>query len=320
MNGIVPGASASMRAAYSRLLESLGARPEVTGVDIGHKYVDGVRTRDLVVRVHVRRKMPKSRLADGERVPASVLGIETDVLEARYESHSTGTPRPWERHSTVQPGISVGSAKAEAGTLGLIVYDAETGAPCMLSAFHVLAGPFGAIEDPITQPARIDQGRAPADTVATLLRFHRPGSWGDAAVAKLNGQRPFAAEQLGSAARLTGLGPPTIDQVLEKCGRTTGVTRGRVEGTGTYYYAHAPYGIGGFRLSSDGFDDPERQDLSAVGDSGAVWYDPATGVGVGLHCAGESGSDREFAIASYLSRVMKTLQVSLQPPEPQAQA
>ena len=318
MNGL-PGASPSLPAAYARLLESLGARPEVTGVDVGYKYVDGVQTQNVVVRVHVQKKLPKSLLADHERVPASVLGVETDVLEARYQSHSTEAPRPWERHATVRPGISVGNAKAEAGTLGLIVYDDETGAPCVLSAFHVLAGPFGAVEDPITQPARIDQGRPTADTVASLLRFHRPGSWGDAAVAKLNGERPFAAEQLGSAVCITELGPPTIGQVLEKCGRTTGVTRGRVEGTGTYYYAHAPYGIGGFRLSADGFDDPDRQDLSAVGDSGAVWYDPSNGVGVGLHCAGETGSDREFAIASYLSRVMATLQVSLRPPGPKMQ-
>jgi hypothetical protein len=314
MKGILPDASPGMCAAYSRLLESFGARPDVTGVDVGPKYVDGERTRNLVVRVHVRKKVPRSRLADTERVPASVLGIETDVLEACYHGHSTGAPRPWERHPTLQPGISVGNAKAEAGTLGLIVYDDESGVPCMLSAFHVLAGPFGAVDDPITQPARIDQGRAPADTVASLLRFHRPGAWGDAAVAKLNGQRRFATEQFGSADRITKLGTPTIGQVLEKCGRTTGVTRGRIDGTGTYYYAQAQEGIGGFRLVPEGSDDPERQDLSAVGDSGAVWYAPSTGVGVGLHCAGEIGERDEFAIASYLSRVMATLKVSLQPP------
>ena len=304
-----------LRGAYELLLGSLGQRPEVSGVDVGYKYEDGERTRKLAVRVHVLKKRPRRGLAETERVPRHVQGVPTDVVEARYRSQGSSAPPAWERHETLRPGVSVGNANTDTGTLGLVVFDNESGAPCILSAWHVLAGPFGAEGDAITQPARMDQGRLPRDIVARLHRFFPPGPWGDAAVAELTGRRPHEASQLSSGVRLARLDVPSLGQVLEKSGRTTGVTRGRVDGLGTYFYPNAPNGVAGFRLVPNGTDDPDRQDLSASGDSGAIWYDPGTRAGMGLHAAGETGKPaHEFAIACYLTRVMSALRVSLRPP------
>jgi hypothetical protein len=152
-----------------------------------------------------------------------------------------------------------------------------------------------------------------ADTVGGLLRSLLPGSSGDAAVAKLNGTRAFSREQLSTGVVVRHASLPSMGQILEKCGRTTGVTQGEVVGMGKYFYADAPLGISGFQLELVGHDDPLREDLSAPGDSGALWYDPTSKTGVGLHAAGEVAQSSEFAIASYLTRVLSALSVRLVP-------
>jgi hypothetical protein len=304
------------RAAYELALSSLGQHREVTGVDVGYKYVAGSATSSLCVRIHVERKRRLDDVARAQIIPRTFLDIPTDVMQARYSGHSMGQ-RPVERHDRVQPGISIGNQRGETGTLGLIVFDRASGAPCVLSAHHVLVGAFGDIGDPITQPARIDQGREPADVIAVLEKAPAKGLWGDAALARLTDNRPADREQLGSSRLITSVGTPQLDQILEKSGRTTGITRGRVEGIGTYFYPGMRSGVRGFRLVPAGPDQPLTEDLSAVGDSGAVWYDPETNTGVGLHCAGDVGDpSHEFAVACYLSRVMAVLDVVIEPHAP----
>jgi endonuclease G len=300
--------SKSARAAYQHARAALAARPDVTGIDLGYKYVDGVRTKQLAVRVHVQQKRAARQVREAERIPKTLLGVRTDVMQARYRRHGDATPDPSQRGPVVRPGMSIGNPKAEAGTLGLIVTDKETGELCLLSAYHVLVGHFGVPGDPIIQPSRFDHGSIPADTVAALRRSFPPGPWGDAAIAVLNGKRPIAYGQLGSDVRVRRVGLPRLDQVLEKSGRTTGVTRGRVDGMGTYFYPGAEQGVGGFHLVPADIDDPDTQDLSAPGDSGSVYYDPKNRTGVGLHCAGDVDSPGgESAVACYLTRVFNTL-------------
>lgn len=312
MNEIDGRISTELRSAYTLAASSLGARRDVTGVDIGYKYRAGRRDPDLALRIHVRQKMLRGALSEHETIPSMIGGVRTDVIQGRYRAHAGSTsPLPWQRHDTVRPGISAGNPKSATGTIGLVVTDDDTGATCLLSAGHVFAGRFAADRDAITQPARVDFGVAPADTVAELLRWQVPGPWGDAAVARLNQSRPFALDQANSGVVVKSLDTPSLGQVLEKAGRTTRVTRGVVTGMGTYYYPGAEAGVGGFMLSTEAFDDPNTQDLTAEGDSGSVWYDPTTQAGIGLHVAGEVGAANEFAIACYLTRVMTTLRVSL---------
>lgn len=287
------------------------ARPEITGVDIGPRYVDGKRTKKTVLRVHVREKRPESRLTESERVPREIFGIPTDVIAGHYRRHAGTAGAPTGRFNPIRPGISVGSAKAETGTLGIRVYDDETGDPCLLGSYHVLAGPNGAQGDPITQPGRFDGGVVPADTVATLHRFFLPGPWGDAAVARLTNDRQFDNDAVGSNASIAQAEVPTSGMQVEKSGRTTGVTRGRIEALGTYFYDEVPSGVNGFLVVPD-VDHPNVPDLSAPGDSGSVYYLRGTNVGVGIHCAGlVDPALGEIAIACSLPRVLATLRVSL---------
>ena len=93
------------------------------------------------------------------------------------------------------------------------------------------------------QEFRAKSGGAPRDTIAKLLRFFAPASWGDGAVAQLTGARPFDLPQMRSDMLIVDTGIVSMHQVLEKVGRTTSVTRGVVQGIGTYFYAHAPGGM-----------------------------------------------------------------------------
>lgn len=309
-----PKTRAVLGRAYSRALEMLGSRPDVTGIDIGPKYVGGKSTRQQVVRVHVVEKRRGKRLTRSERVPDNFLGVPTDVLAAEYHQHSGGFQFPSGRFDPIRPGISVGNPRAKAGTLGLVVFDEETGAPCILSAYHVLAGQHAAENDPITQPARFDHGSLGKDVVARLFRFFAPGLWGDAALAKLLTRRPFETDAFDTGVRLTHVGIPNVNMRVVKTGRTTLTTRGRIEGIGTYFYPELLSGVNGFRVLPHR-DDPHKFDLCAPGDSGSIYYTEGTTSGVGLHCAG--GIDPvlgEVGIACMLATVLSTLRATLTPP------
>jgi len=306
-------AVAPLKEAYAHALALLFSRPEVTGVDIGPKYTNSTKTRKLVVRVHVRRKHSERRVPSSQLIPTSFLGVQSDVVQALYRSHSDTSQAPTDRFDTIRPGISVGNIKASAGTLGLIVFDRATGDACLLSAAHVLAGPEGVAGDPITQPARLDGGKSPKDTVARLFNPIPPGHWGDAAIARLNDRRPHSADIFAGDVRLDAVGAPRANLRVSKSGRTTGLTRGRIEGLGRYRYPARPDGVDGFRIVPE-HDEPTRFDLAANGDSGAIYYATGTRTGIGLHCAG--GVDPvlgEVGIACTLSTVFATLGVSLAP-------
>lgn len=300
---------ATIEQAYFHALAVLAARPEVTGVDIGPKYVGTKRTNKLVVRIHVREKLSERALTRSERIPKDFLGVPTDIIAVRYMRH--GTPLfPSGRFDPLLPGISVGNPKAKAGTIGLVVSDNASGVRCILSAFHVLAGPNFVEGDPVLQPSRFDGGSIAGDKVGTLFKALAPGLWGDAALAKIGGRTssPSMFE--------TGV---IIDEAVDakrgmrvvKTGRTTLTTRGRIEGLGTYYYPDLPAGLMGFRVVPH-HDTPNRHDLCAPGDSGALYYVEGTTSGVGLHCAG--GTDPvlgEVGIACHLTTVLTTLDATI---------
>ncbi len=112
--------------------------------------------------------------------------------------------------------------------------------------------------------------------------------------------------------------------MLEKSGRTTGVTRGKVDGFGAYTI---PYSVGertveGFKIISVLDGNPNNEEISSGGDSGSVWYSSTTQEGIGLHFAGETNPtpNEEHAIACHLPTVLTALNISLVPPTDPRQA
>jgi len=280
-----------------------GKQPRVTGIDYGYAHRGGQRTQELCLRIHVDEKRSRALCKPLELVPPEIGGIKTDVIERRYHHTAGQASNPG---GVVQPGRGVGNPKARAGTVGLIVFDA--GAPAVLSCFHVLAGPAGAVGDVILLPAVEAGGSIPQNVVGKLQRFFPPGLWGDAAIALLDPGCAFDAQVLLSGARIASVGQASAGILVEKVGSTTGKTRGLIEGTGEYRVQPTNFMMSGMQIGRV----DTTTDLSLPGDSGAAWYDPNSSVGLGLHVAsGVDATGHAFALACNLDTVLETLGVTL---------
>lgn len=314
-----------LQQAYEKAYKAYMSRNNVTGIDIGYKYVDGQKTDDIVVRIHVKEKIPESSLETVEIFPKEIDGIPVDVIQAVYQQqiYIESTFERQTRLAAIQPGLSISHPKVTAGTFGAVVYDNVTSRPCILSNWHVLVGSFDASPgDPILQPGVADGGRLHRDKVGQLERSIL-GRDGDAAIAFLDpaSGRTVLSAQFETGVVLKSARMFTVGETLEKSGRTTGVTRGKVDGVGTYKinYAVGEREIDGFKLVSVRDNNSNNEEISSGGDSGSIWYDPITKEGVGLHFAGETDASptAEHALACHLPRVLVALNVSLTPTVPQ---
>jgi len=306
-------------------------RPGVTGVDVGFKMKGRELTDELAVRVHVARKIPTGALpskaeAFGESGKPTKLGdFEVDVIEAEYGLSDRTAPvlAPEEvgRTDRVDPlagGVSVGNALAGGGTLAAIVWDNTDGEVCVLSNWHVLCRRANCrVGEAIYQPGPFDGGRS-RDTVAELKRW-RLNRNADAALARLTGVRPYTRDILGLNP-IVGMDVPALGMQVVKSGRTTKVTKGRIDGVAFSFTMG--YNDG----TTQTFEDqihivprppwPERDyEISEGGDSGSLWINEATGMAVGLHFAGETSSSitAEHAIANQIEKVVKELDFSFAP-------
>jgi len=270
----------------------LGKR-NVVGVGFGEKWVGGVNTGVGAVLVFVSRKEDVGRLSACDVVPGSVGGVVTDVVGRTGVISSlglTGRSRP------VCGGVSCGHLKVSAGTLGGWFLDGD-GDVVGLSNNHVLAwenlaksieshgdGPTGG--HLVFQPGAYDSGDFGNNKVGKLksfIRLVRGGNVEDSAVLK-----PFGLDLV--EAGVDGVGVPVgfnddlrVGDLVQKVGRTTGFTTGRViavDGVVSVQYSRR-LGVLSFR------DQVITSAMSAGGDSGSLMLDMGGRVG-GLLFAGSS--------------------------------
>ena len=315
-----------LQQAYQKAFKAYIGRNNVTGLDIGYKYVGGQRTDDIVVRIHVREKIPETALEAAQVFPRDIDGIPVDIIQAVYESADESAVVTREtlfqrqrRQSVIQPGLSISHPNVSAGTFGTVVYDNLTGRPCMLSNWHVIVGSNNASPgDDIIQPGFADGGRLPQDRVGQLERSILNAE-GDAAIAviDLTSGRSLDLTQYETGVTVQSARMAKIGDILGKSGRTTGVTQGRVDGFGAYTI---PYSVGartiqGFKIVPVIDGNPNNDEISSGGDSGSIWYDSDTHEGIGLHFAGETSPNprQEHAISCHLPIVLDALNISLMP-------
>lgn len=208
----------------------------LVGVGIGEKVTAGERTGMLCVKVLVAKKYAKGRIRPGDRIPGSVDGIPTDIEAVGYPRKFVIDNR--QRQRPVPGGVSgspsLGAAGYRfAGTLGVVLagrFNPEI--LYVLSNNHVLADENRiAIGSTVVQPATLDGGRA-GDRVAHLtefvpLKFGNKRNWMDAATATFDGGVDASQTILGIGP-LTGSGSPSLNLLIRKSGRTTGLTEGIV--------------------------------------------------------------------------------------------
>lgn len=304
--------------AYGKALARYAHRSNVTGIDIGYKRSEGEVTDVLAIRLHVKEKIPASALEAAELFPEEIDGFPVDVIQGNYKAGeqsgiSEGTTTRTTRFSRLQPGISIANTGVSAGTLGMVVKDKRSGKPSILSNWHVLAGSATASPgDDIVQPGPHDGGRAPRDVVGRLDRMLLDKD-GDAAIAVLNDARPFDPGIIDVNIIPDNLADPQIGDEVIKSGRSTQVTRGRVDGKGRYFitYPVGRIGIDGFVIVPRDKQNPANEEISMGGDSGSIWIKEGTKTAVGLHFAGETDArpSEEHAIACFVTKVFSRLEI-----------
>lgn len=313
-------------------------RPGVTAVDVGYKISKSKMTDEVAVRVHVARKLPSAEISKAElfnetgKKVSKIGGFPVDVIEAQYGPSESAVQQPQalddfddeaiaglERTSTYDPligGISCGNPRVSAGTLGAIVFDRQRCKPMILSNWHVLAGSSSAaIGEDILQPGRVDGG---TEAVASLTRM-KLDSRMDAAVATLNSARASSRDILGLGT-ITGIDTPTLGMNVVKSGRSTGITRGVIDGVSLSVSIN--YGDPGVVAFSNQIRIVPRPpwpgvdyEVSMGGDSGSVWLRESNNRAIGLHFAGETDPlpASENAICSPIGPIANELKFSFLP-------
>jgi hypothetical protein len=300
----------------------------VVAVGVGYKTVGNVRTDELSVVVSVIKKLPLVQLPERARVPRTIGGMPTDVVETGLifaQQDPTDKMRP------ARPGISIGHFQITAGTLGCLVERA--GQVYILSNNHVLANSNAAqIGDAILQPGPHDGGTS-ADQIGTLEQFvpigfgislgclgctplalllrllgrslapriNEPGNNTiDCAIA-----RPLSADLVNpdilNIGIPTGAGSATLGTQVQKSGRTTGHTADQI----TQIDVTVSVSYGGTRVAV--FKNQLMAGaMSQGGDSGSAVLDMEKQI-VGLLFAGSETT----TVMNPIQLVLEALQVQI---------
>ena len=257
------------------------------GVAVGVCVV-GPQTYGVAVRTFGSSELAESVVAAGREL----AGDECDIRDVGVVRAQQWEPAELQqRHRPLRPGLSVSHLDVTAGTIGGFVV-ASSGSETeilVLSNNHVLAdSDRGTRGDVIVQPGVADGGAAGGDRIGVLAGVvsldEVAPNLVDAATARLDASVEVSAEYPGGA--LTGWVAVTDDIAVEKVGRTTGLTQGRVsaieiDGISVQY----PSGVLDFddQIEVTGAG---TAGFSAGGDSGSVIYRPDTLEAIGLLFAG----------------------------------
>ena len=331
---------ANLKEALRRYVRTNGHKflkdPNVTSIGVGRK--NGAPDGEISLVFTVGQKVETSQLESLEvrtkLLPEEIeiapgITVKTDVEERRYEqSHSVVQPQSLNdrktRQDPLKPGISVGQFERSAGTLGAIVFDEDSGAPCILSNWHVLHTDAGDIGDQTVQPGHFDDNNTSGNDAGLLLRSHL-GAAGDCALSRIR-SRGFDRTILGLGGKPSRMADVELDDPVVKSGRTSGLTFGvvrRIEVMVNLFFGpNAGFvDVGGFEigLTPEAALRPADGEISRPGDSGSLWMiregRDATDIVAGLHFAGETAdSDDEHALACYPLSVQKKLRFTFDPP------
>ncbi|MDS1271509.1 hypothetical protein RIF23_14515 [Lipingzhangella sp. LS1_29] len=265
------------------------------------------------------------RLRDRESVPDWLLDRLSRESHDEFEIVQTGdlatlearTPAELQkRQRPLVPGCSVGHPDVSAGTLGAFVTVDDTAH--ILSNSHVIANSGRAeLCDPILQPGVADDGSTDIDQVGTLtaqvpLREDQPNVV-DAAVARVRGEVEFAAADYPGGPVCSVSAPTGEDTAVEKIGRTTGHTTGRVT---AFEVDGLRINFGFAQLVFDGQIEISGTggSFSSGGDSGSLIWTSTGRSAMGLLFAGseQGGPDGTgLTYANPLSQVLTAVEARL---------
>lgn len=313
-------------------------RPNVTGVDVDYKTVDGKQTNELALVVWVREKTDD--VPEEELIPPKLHGVQTDVIEgeffpslpkvkvakakaktkakkAKVKSEAILAQAPENVTDDIANplvgGVSVGPCDVNGyGTLGVtIVYQ---GLHMILSNLHVLApslNPQGAL---ITQPGNSMGGNCPTTLAGTFHSgFLGQPSNVDAALAVI--QNRFAVQgRILLIGQITGTDVTFPGDNVAKYGATSQFTTGRVASdTFTVRINYPTFGPQIFYNQLRIVNDVQGQSFQSPGDSGAILLNEdreAVGLMYGRH---DSSTSQGQGLANPIQDVMRAFHMNSLP-------
>lgn len=300
------------------LVESKLSKDLLPKADLVPATIKGVAT-DVVEVGEIFAGKPRTRLVEPPARERFTLahgdGLELEEEEALEEFEEAAPLILRQRRRPAMGGFSVGHYRVTAGTIATCCYDMSPfpGIPrryYILSNNHVLANSNAAnVGDPILQPGRVDGGQMPADVIGRLSRWitirwktptETPRNYVDAAIAE--GSFSELDREIFWVGYVKGINPsPRVGDIVEKTGRTTNFTTGRIQALN----ATVNVNYGGGRVATF-----SRQivttNMSAPGDSGSLVCD-TTENAVGLLFAGSS----QVTIMNNILYVQRLLRIRL---------
>jgi len=252
-------------------------------------------------------------------IPAKIEGLRTErVVTTGFHDL---TPARQARLSPTPCGVSIGHGKpvgrgkvmAGTGTLGCLV-DTAVGR-CILSNNHVLATSNAANRgDPILPPGLSDGSSSNNPTPIAKLTDFEPLRFGsavnhiDAAIAILDDTEAAIPDIMTIGPPANPLVTPFLGQLVQKHGRTTGLTFGTVVDISFDGIVHYEAGIAYFEDQIVIAGDPGP--FSERGDSGSIILDTPDAHPVGLLFAGDDSQTIANPIQSVLNRFGATVAVT----------
>jgi endonuclease G len=267
--------------------------------------------RVSAICIHVEEKRPRRFVPSEELFPKQILGVPVDIVERIHRAHSLPASDILARqilpNRPLHPGVAISAEDGNFGTVGLIVFDRVDGAPCLLSAAHVLRA---GTTSTIIQPG----ANAGGTRIGQLTRWILDSD-GDAAIARLDGGLETGSEPLGLEVVANRVEGVRLHQHLSKSSARTGVTEGVVSSVGEIsvtYDDDTSIVMKGFEIRP--VDLSKTDEISDQGDSGALWQDVDAGSAVGLTVGGDRfgvADPDEFVLVCHLSLVFDRLQITL---------
>lgn len=282
--------------------DELLKKANVIGCGIGEKIKSGLPTGSICIKVYVERKLSRKELSRMDLIPQELSPVMTDVEEVGKISALgyTGRYRP------AIGGVSIGHYKITAGTFGCLVKDRKTDKIFILSNNHILANSNKAKRgDIILQPAPFDGGRVPKDIIGYLERwieigFGKKGNLIDAALARPKGRNSVKPEIM-IVGMPQGTRKPRLGTLIQKSGRTTGYTVGKVKDVNAILKINYGRRVAVFN------DQILTTNISQGGDSGSLVLDMKRRA-IGLLFAGSE----LVTVCNPILEVLKLLDVKLQ--------
>jgi hypothetical protein len=269
----------------------------VIGVGVARKRVGKTDRRNLCVVFYVRKKLALGRIAKRQRLPSSINGVPTDVIEA-------GTPR-----LTARPGSLIvvpEDTMDNSGTLGAVVQD-EEGKRYLLSNNHVLAN---INQNPIGHPVLGEDMQTEIATLSVFVPLDINGpNEVDAALARLDDPSMVRTRLRPPAGPLADDTPVAAILGHDVCkrGAGSGFTTGVIHSALSSNRIEDEQGDSLLFIDAIAIEDSDEF-FSVGGDSGSLIVDREMQQPVGLLIGRTfSDTDTSFSIACPIGRTLQLL-------------